>query len=1346
MWLVLAFTWASPRGALGASPTLSDTYLTMVETDPYDLYALRRLLEVNKAPGSVNRLIERYSERVDQSPGDRVGWAILGHLKRASEDVVGAVEAFTHLASLSPRDARPLKAVAEIWRRARRWEPMLRAYQSALALTKKPDLKGHLYEEAAEAALEAERPDRALEWLAEYRASAPRSGVVAMNSAELLSRFGQRQAALEAWRDAAQKSRTRLAQQVVIWRNLGTLLEEMDRLEEAEGIWRAAMKKTPPRHWSQSVFLEGLTRVFRRTDRLDELATEWSKRAMKERHLQGALAGLYDGLGQPEKAVAWLTRAIQHSGRDASLHERRIEILRRQDDLLGLDRAYIELIRSAPRVARYGLEYAAELFRRGLVTRALKRLDKVTAASRRDPGVWQRALSLMSRHARGAAGPRVLKAYRALIKLEPREPAHPIGLGEVLWESGDKPGAKAAWGRLVTLGRSPAAGQLLHAGVLADHGLHRAARQAFEEALEKGPQDVSCLEAAARWFGGRSGTEDRERAMALWTRLLDLGLDPMAHPRAALRRGNARRNLVELWERAGLLEERLRSLAAQVDAHPGEWPAALLLTELRLHLDRLEEARSGLDSLAQRFPDHLEVLRLRVKLALRTQELTQAVTLLRRIAQRDPRNAGQALNQAAEIAKALEDHEGALALTEEALKLRPEDPRGQIRVGEMRLGLGDRERAAVAWREALRMNPRDDELRAKLAALYRELEDPLREERLLIKLVQDATSNAQVQRAGKRLLNLGIHQGRLEAIERVLRPLALGQGRRSAVHRRLLVELVLKQAQGLTFELDRAEDAEERLLQLGNRALEILLFAIDGTDAALRAQALTVLRLTRPVGAVPALARLLEQGDGISRLHAAVTLGFIGSDSTAEVLGRTLDATSGGERMGLPKAAIRELRYATIWSLGRVGGDVARQRLLTLTSGEHASNHPMVALALAHHPHRDSVRALTQMTHRVGTRARQAALWSLAHLDRDDALPPLAKALRSSHASEAEIALWALGRADTDVSRRLLLDALIGGYGPPSHLIVRALVSQPSPSHRAKGPDPYTRLIDLDQLRLSRGLPDPGELIAATVLNRPASSSPDRSLRFLEALDQRYSRIGQGHDVSVALRALSPLMGRPGLHLPGDWDLSGLTEEEASRWAHRLANHMGPLLEASAPSTRLSKDGGLIMDALARLVASEPDSTRSSALLRAIERALSQPDGRFRAPAWRAARALSPAMISSLVSSYGPPHESPGSTGPREEEWAAFARTAGRCPTAQAEEELEMLLRASSPRVRVSAAQSVTSEHPGLALVLVDLLQDPAIEVARQAAQGLSRLSTQEASRALRQVQERGDPRRLLQD
>ena len=160
----------------------------------------------------------------------------------------------------------------------------------------------------------------------------------------------------------------------------------------------------------------------------------------------------------------------------------------------------------------------------------------------------------------------------------------------------------------------------------------------------------------------------------------------------------------------------------------------------------------------------------------------------------------------------------------------------------------------------------------------------------------------------------------------------------------------------------------------------------------------------------------------------------------------------------------------------------------------------MVALALAYHPHRDTVRALAKMASRRGTRSRQAALWALAHMDRDDALPSLAKALSSDVASEVEIALWALGRADTDASRRILFDALMDHSGPAAHLITRALVGQAAPNAGSKRDGPYARLIDLDQLRLSRGVPDPSALIAATVLEEDHIVTRARSLQFLEQL------------------------------------------------------------------------------------------------------------------------------------------------------------------------------------------------------------------------------------------------------
>ena len=134
-------------------------------------------------------------------------------------------------------------------------------------------------------------------------------------------------------------------------------------------------------------------RVYRRTNRLPALIEELRGRARKEPQLRGTLASLHEELGQPDQALKWLEEALRASRFDTKLHERRIQILSRRDDLPALESAYRELIRAAPREARYGLQYAEELFRRGLTSRALKQLDRVTSASRGSRCVAARHLS-----------------------------------------------------------------------------------------------------------------------------------------------------------------------------------------------------------------------------------------------------------------------------------------------------------------------------------------------------------------------------------------------------------------------------------------------------------------------------------------------------------------------------------------------------------------------------------------------------------------------------------------------------------------------------------------------------------------------------------------------------------------------------------------------------------------------------------------------------------------------------------------------------------------------------------------------------------------------------------------
>jgi tetratricopeptide (TPR) repeat protein len=1332
--LVLVPMAGQPAQASGR--TLASTYQTMVEADPYDTYALRRLLEVSRESGGVSGLLSRYRERAEADPRDRVAWTLIGHLSRSLEEHAGAVEAFARAAALSPKDPRPWLATAGIWRQAQRWEPMLLAYDAALERTAGRDSRRTSLEEAAEAALDANRLPRALAWLEALRNLDPRSVISAMTAAEILTRYGRNEEALEAWTFAEGRARAAPSHRAVIWRHLGTLLEEMGRLEAAEDLWRRAMEKTPSRHWAQGLFLEGLARVYRRRDRLPALAEELRSIARRRPQVQGMLARIYDELGDDEQALSWLDKAIQRDRGDTDLHERRIALLRRRGDLAPLERAYERLVRAAPHEARYGLEWVAELLRRGHLGRGLKRLDRVVARHRRDPGVWQRAISLLGRHASGADRGRIMRAYKALMRLEPREPAHVVSLGEAVWASGDHAAALALWGRLTRLGTRPGAGHLLLAEVLADHQLEPAAREAFLAALAEAPEDASVLEAAARWLEDRPRAADRQRAMRLWSRLLELGADPSAHPRAAARREHARRHLVELWERNRSVSSRLAQLSARVAADPTNLPSGLLLVELYLHIGRLDQADRLLSALAERAPDNLEILRLRLSLLMRTHRLSEALPLLKRVAELDPRGAGAAIHRAAEVAHALGDFEGALELSEEALRLKPGDANAQLRAGEIRLRLGQRNRAAAAWREALRLSPRDDELRMRLAALYRDLDDPNREERVLLEVVRDASAPARVQRAGRRLLTLARQRGRLSVVERVLRPLAVAQGRRAPIHRRLLVDLYLDQAESLLWSTADTEGAADELARLGARGLEILLAALEGDDAALRARALRVLRLTRPLGAVPALGRILTQGDGASKFHAAITLGAIGGATSAHALGRVL--TEGRS----------ELQNAAIWALGGVAGDVARELLLARTATDQARHHTLAALALAHHPHGRTVEALSRLAGRSGTRPCLAALWALAMIQRDDTLPELAQALQSSVPVEARLAAWGLGRAGQDASRSILLDALVAGVGPPSHVLVRALVHRPTTSSGA-AERPYDRLPDLTRGRVET---DPAGIVAETIIGKAPAHDRASAVAFLEALERRYEVLGQGTDRSGATRAIEALAWRDTLRLPQAWSLLREDPVASRSWGKRLASPFVPMVVpilarvAADPDgiERSIPDAVFAIDFLTRLEYGESSSEHHGAIVAVLEALLSLPDAAVRASAWRVAARLAPQSVARLVGAFSPSDRarSGGSVG--DAEHLAFVGAVGACPSQLSQIHLAVLLADDSARVRLAAASVVAPSHAGLSERLGDLLDDPVAEVARAAARALDLLDSDAGESELQRVRSEGDPRSLL--
>jgi tetratricopeptide (TPR) repeat protein len=1293
--------WAGEPDALARERALAQTYRKMLAEDPYQEYALRRLLEVSHSVGGLPGLLDAVREELAAQPERAASWALRGRLAEAAGRDEEALDAYGRAAALTPKAPEPWLATATLHRRARRAGATLEAYDRAVALAKGKARKQEVLKEAIGAALELKAPDQADGYAAALVATEPNNAYLRMDYAAALAAAGLPERALAAWLQSAQTAGGELKLQVIIWRQVAELQEQLGQLEAAEATWRGALDKVPRGHWAREGYLEGLVGLYRRKDGLRALVEELTPEGRRDPGVRVVVARLLEEIGEDGQALEWFRKVVEERPSDLASRERIIAILERTAGPDAVIDAWRALVRASGGEPRYELRLVEILFQRGRASEAFVALNAMARRYPQDPGVHQSVIDLTMRYGDKQARGRVEREYRTLMKLEPREQGHVISLGEFHWTAGDRARALATWRRLLEMGRTAGEGHLALAEVLADHMLAEEAEAQFKAAVAAQPDDARAAMAYAMWLERQDRAAD---ALALWQKVLETAQRAgESGPGRPADVDEARRRVIGLWERTGRLSGETERLEARFAQQPPDVEAGRSLAESYLRQRRDEDAQRVLEGIVAIAPDDPEALVGLEEIYTRQSRLPEAIAALESLARVNPRSAHEYFLRAADLALTLGDDARALGLARRAVAVNPADPAAHAQVGDLYLRMGRVAEAAEALRQSLTLDPRAYGTRFRLAGLYSDLGQPLREEQVLIDIVRDASDPSDLLRAGRRLLQVASRSGRLDDVEVALRPLFSGQGARHEQVLRLLIEVYANAASEIAWSDAPAAERLQANRRLGERALEPLMAALTGTDVALRARALVVARQTQPRGAVPALARLAVEPDAMTGFQAAVALGHIGTASARDALARMLG------RPGPDGADV------ALWALGLTRDPAAAQWLVpALTTGTPRAN-ILAALALGLTGGDGAVDALIKFSASNQPAQRIAALWSLAHLADPAAVPVLARALRSDEAHFARTAAWGLGRVATPPARQALVDALWDPAATSPGVVAAALLApEPSPAQAERLVAAYTTLADADHAQLNaNAAPLVAELHADAAPEATDAALAARGPAIAARLDAILAA-GDGASLALLLDSLAsaaPAVALPPLTAPA---ASSSTQATVLPW---LLARAAPLLAVTAPD-RAPALRAAALSALGPIAAHAPPPTRA-ALREAALLALAEPAA---PPALRVAalQALAhatretpddPAVVAALSAELRPASATPATR-------LAAARVLAHLDPSATVDLAQALLQDPDASVRLAALAALTAQPappaPDLTETVIDRLGDlvPAVRLA----------------------------------
>jgi tetratricopeptide (TPR) repeat protein/HEAT repeat protein len=1044
---------SDPSSDLEANRRLASTYRAMLAEDPYQEYALRRLLEVSHAVGGLVGLIVTYEEQLKTAPDSLVKWVVLGHLHHASGHDAEAIAAYEQAIRCAPKRHENHLAVARLHRLARLWGKALASYDASLNLVSHRDRKQTLLKEMAEVALKAKDAERAENYFKTLLATAPKNIFLWMEKGAMLNRFAQHERSLSVWNEVRRMAKGQLKHLVVAWKQIAELQERLGQWEPAEATVREALTQLPAKHWSRPAFFDSLVGIYRRNDALHELASELEKQRKPSTETKMMLAQLYEELGKDENALDIYVSLSRRRPKDLEPRLRTVEILKRLGRLNAVLKAYRAIVKAEPDEPQYLMKLAELSFQQGLRGDAFKILSRLSKRFRHDPSVHQGIIDQTMRYGDPNDVHRIEREYNILIRIAPQESGHVISLGEFYWSQEKRLDAQDVWRKLKTYGNSAGEGHFILAEVLADHALTDEAEKHFREALSLEPNNWRFVRAYALWLEKRGKLV---KAMRYWKHVLK-GNESSSRGRYTGRPSSAseaRRRIVGLWEHTGQLDKEEGLLEKRFASQPPDLDAGHFLAEIYLQKRRLLKAERILERLRRLEPNRRTTLEGLEELYTRQNRLNEATDILLELARLNPRAAYEYYHRATDLALAMRNDLLALEYTQKVVSLNPADPSAHIRVGELFSRLGRQREATEALRQALALHPRNDKVRFRLAAFYRELGETTREEQLLQEIIRESANAADILQAGRRLLQTSPNIERLMAIESLLLPLVVHGGYRREAHLKLLIDVYMSSVKAFRWTITDEQTRISSLKELGDRALKPLVMGLMSKDVALRSRSLEIARWTLPSGLVPVLARILSESDSMAVVSAAIALGEIGSAAAVDSLERLVDHERPDEQQ------------IAVWALGLAKNPAATQVLIQVVEHGNPRLRFLATFALGFRGSKLALQTLHGLMGHVDARLRIAVVWAVAHIADPSSQSMLDSVTRTRTALEAELAVWGLGRIANPGSYRALSKHLWRADSIPPGLLASALLASHSDTDHGSFDNIYRAMLDKDKGRI----------------------------------------------------------------------------------------------------------------------------------------------------------------------------------------------------------------------------------------------------------------------------------------
>lgn len=1024
--LAFAQDW-SVEGGDDRQREIVKRYKTLLERSPSEGLAFTKLLDyVGKGKG-LDRLIAEYASRVEKKPDASNLRLILGHLFKAKNEYDKALEQYEKAVELDAGNPLVWLSRGSVHVLLQNGELATADFEKALELEKDKQRKQDILRKLADNAFAQRDWERAQKYYDQLVSLDPRNEYLRMEYAQVLVQYKRYEKALEQYEKLIELAGRDTKAKATTFRDIGDLYEKMGEDDKAIETYEKAMKLMRAGNWLHRELRQRIVGVYRRTDRLAELATRYEKAWRRPDYDESMLLGtLFDELGQEDKALKFYKLAMTRNRRASDPRLRVIRILERRGDDKAVIAAYNQLLSVSPGEARFYFDLVRIHFRLGDRKAAERMLKRIESRFSRDPDVF---VMLADTYMRFDMGKEALAIYRRLVRMDPRNDAYILGLGEYYYQNGEVDDALKTWEKLLdsSLGKAEAHAKL--GQVLAEHGMVEKGLQHYEKAVEVAPEDTNvrrglalAYERARRWT----------QAIETWTWLLERADQPLTA-------NEARSRVISIYQRQNKLNSKLREFAAAFSKDPGDFNAGFFLSEAYVKLVMYDKAEQVLKQIAEQarktsVTDHeVSALLALERLYQQNNDLESAIGALQRLAELLPARSREYYHRIADLSLKLYQDDQAVHYATLAVQMNPDDAMAQARLGDVYQKMGKLEAAAAQYRQAIDLDPRAFEITMKLAEILLDLGQHEEAESLYRLITKSSSDESLVTNASRKAVVLAEIDGRLEEVEDDFYNLVYKTPPRP-VYRKIMLELydrmsnpyVSRDRYGVSS--DRA-DASAQLNAIGGRALPILIDALNAEEVGQRVLAVRLLGdLRQPNAALP-LSRMVDDPKDPLRMPAAIAVAQIGDPRGSAPLIRVTEDSN---------PAMREL---ATWALGAIGGKSAVSRLSEiLSSGQSWREQVMAAISLGRIGTPNAVDALlayyeTLTEARFADSTVVAVVWALGRSGDPRVVPTLTTALSRTSDRVATVAAWSLANVGGAAATRTLIEA---HWGPNPSVRSRA--------------------------------------------------------------------------------------------------------------------------------------------------------------------------------------------------------------------------------------------------------------------------------------------------------------------